>query len=48
MASTAPKRKALFVSEDSLLLIQITHPIRCTTTNHVIIQTILVTVLARV
>lgn len=35
-------------SEDSLFLIQITHPIRCTTTSHVITQTILATVLAHV
>lgn len=32
----------------SLFLIQITHPIRCTTTSHVITQTILATVLAHV
>lgn len=35
-------------SEDSLLLIQITHPIRCTITSHVITQTIPVTVPAPV
>lgn len=42
------RKHFLCQSVDSLLLLQITHPIRCTTTSHVTTQTILATARAHV